>query len=294
MTTTTPTTTTTTPPPRGLSITKRVVLFTMIAAYGVAALAGIVAIVSGDPDWRVIGTTSIVGSLSLVTLASLSVVALRLWNLLGIGAIAAAVVATVSTLALIWGWFQTDGLGNSPLQTASVHTSVLAWLYACTLMFASLIVAAAQRAGRMSLVIASATTAVNVLSAGLATYLYFYYTSYRGPDTPSASAVEALARFTGAIAILGSLGVIVSLTVSLIQRASGRRDLPPAPMPVPDTAQLIQLSAARRGLDPDGYVRWLLTLDPESAVHAQGGEPHAQGGEPHAPGESAPPESHTP
>lgn len=269
----------TTKPKTNLSIARKITLFTMIGAYSISALAGIIAILAGNMDWRIIGTTALIGTLSLIVLASLTVIHIPGWKLLGYGAISFGAISTFLTLGLIWGLIKYEATGVYPsirpytFFDFTVDTLMCTWLYSGTLMFASLIVALAQSAGKTSQIIACITTGINILVAFLYTYIYFGFKNRDGFSSNSSTQYETLTKLTVVLAILGSLGVLVTLTVALIEKANNKKTVTPTTdygfqvKPVetgelkPETVQALTAYAQWRGMDVNAYVNKLLTDD---------------------------------
>ncbi|AAT89998.1 hypothetical protein Lxx23530 [Leifsonia xyli subsp. xyli str. CTCB07] len=206
---------------------KRVALFTMIGTYSISAGGAILAIFAGA-DWWLIGTASILGTFSLVVLGSLTVASMRYGRFLGFAAIASALAATLTTLGLIWGIGQAPSPfgGESLTLRVFVNVTICTWVYASCLMFSCLAVAAAASAGRVSRALAMSATGLNVLVSVLFTISYFVAV---GGGYHSVTLLEGLWKSTLALSILGSLAVVVCLTVSLIQKTTKRLtvSLPP-------------------------------------------------------------------
>lgn len=265
-------------PKTNLSIARKITLFAMIGAYSISAIAGIIAILSGNMDWRIIGTTALVGTLSLIVLASLTVVNIPGWKILGFGAIGFGALSTILTLTLMWGLVKDDYSGGYSMHPSysfynfTLDTITCTWMYALTLMFASLIVALAKSAGKKSQIIAYITTGVNLLVAVLYTLLYFLTKS--GANISQGShTYDTLGKLTIVLAILGSLGVLVTLTVALIEKATVKKPImrpteygyqlqPVAPGELkPETLQALTSYAQWRGMDVNSYVNKLLSDD---------------------------------
>lgn len=247
-------------PQKRLSIVKRVALFAMIGTYALSAGGAIVAIFWGDADWRIIGTTSLLGTFSLVVLGSLTVASMRYGRFLGFAAITAALVATLSTLGLIWG--------VDPGSQFLTHTASCAWVYASCLMFSSLAVAASDRAGRAPRILAVTATALNVLAGTLFTIVYVLVLG----NGFSSDLPDGLWKSTLAVFVVSALAVVVCLTVALIQTATKKFTTSGSTLSSEATT-LLRAGAAQHGLTDDAYLRWLLTLDPAPTIPSTTAEP---------------------
>lgn len=140
-------------------------------------------------------------------------------------------------------------------------------------MFASLIVALAQSAGKASQIISYITTGINILVAVLYTYLYFSLKNRDGFGSAGSAQYETMMKVTVVLAILGSLGVLVTLTVALIEKATNKKTVVQTSdygfqvKPVetgelkPETVQALTSYAQWRGMNVNAYVNKLLTDD---------------------------------
>ncbi|GAB2840369.1 hypothetical protein ACFQ0P_00525 [Microbacterium insulae] len=235
------------------SVLRRVIVGVIIVSFGLAALGGIVVLLGaslGDPAWKVLATTAIVGAFSVAVLCCAALLGRRLQTVGIIGAVVSVLAAALSIVAV---WWQPDF--RAELYWDLLWTFIAA---SVALSFASLLLLLAdrrQRAVRVGLVV---TLALFALLFALVVY----------PIWVNLSGGEAYSRAVGITAILAALGAIVVPVLSLLLRdRQVVADQATGPLSASTIAQL-ETEAARRGVTPDELVADLLRTGDASASGA--------------------------
>lgn len=217
---------------------RRAVGAIVIASFSVAALLGIVALLSGgefgETQVKVLLTTVTVGATSLAALCYLAVVGHRLAAVGVVGALSALICAGT---ALWWIWVPDSWLDEGPWKLFFT-TLILALTFAQ----ASLLIAVADR-DRLRVGLAATLGAASVVAVMLIIPIV----------TEEFSDVDAYWRAFGVVAILDVLGTIVLIAIGAV----GRRTTAAAPAPAGAldvgpavTARIVQL-ADQRGVTPE-------------------------------------------
>ncbi|MCW3493972.1 hypothetical protein [Microbacterium sp. SSM24] len=225
------------------SVLRRVIVGVIIVSFGLAALGGIVVLLGaelGDPAWKVLGTTALVGAFSVAVLCCASLLGKRLQVIGLVGAVVALIAAVLSIIAL---WSQ-------PSWEAELFWDVLWTTVAASvgLSFACLLLLLADRRQRVVRIGLIVTLALFALVFVLVVY----------PVWTDDAGGEAYSRTLGIASILAALGAIVVPVLSLLLR--GRPD-DAAPRPdalSPSTIARLEAEAARRGVTPDELVAELI------------------------------------
>lgn len=237
------------------SVLRRAIVGVIIVSFGLAALGGIVVLLGaslGDPAWKVLATTAIVGAFSVAVLCCAALLGRRLQTVGVVGATVSVLAAALSVVAV---WWQPDW-------RAEIFWDLLWTLIAASvaLSFGSLLLLLAdrrQRAVRVGLLV---TLALFALLFALVVY----------PIWTNMSGGDAYSRAVGITAILAALGAVVVPVLSLLMRepaagaehADGRLS--------PSTIALLETEAARRGVTPDELVADLIRPGDASASGAPG------------------------
>lgn len=230
------------PRPRA-SILRRVIVGVIIVSFGLAALGGIIVLLGaqlGEPAWKVLSTTSLVGAYSVAVLCCASLLGRRL-QVVGLTGTAVSVVAAVMSIVALWV--------DQPWE-AELFWDVLWTLVAATvgLSFACLLLLLAdrrQRAVRIGLVLTLALFVVVFVLVVYPLWVEFEWS-------------ETYSRVLGIASILAALGAIVVPVLSLLLRdragaaATRHGGLSPAAI------TRIEDEAARRGITSDELVAVLL------------------------------------
>lgn len=244
----------TTRPP--VSIVRRVIVGLIVVSFGAAAVGGIVVLLGtelGEPAWKVLSTTMIVGAFSVAVLCCVSLVGRRLQAFGYAGATVATVAAVLALVALWaqpsweWQWFW------DLLWTAVAAT--------VTMSFASLLLLLAdrrRRGVRIGLIITLALFAVVFLMI-----VWPLWTDEYGG--------EFYSRALGILSILAALGAIIVPVLSLLLR-EGSAEPPVAAEPhvavesglslSPESFARIVAEARRLGISPDALVAQMLPPAP--------------------------------
>ena len=215
---------------------RRFVVSAVIGSFSLAALMGIVALLSpgrfGDTEARVLGTTASVGVESVAALCYLSVSGRRRWAWLGVAGAAVSLVALTSLLITIWGSVN-DGVGRTFASSAVV---------AATLAQASLLIALAARRGTTRLLVGTLGAAGVV--AGMVVV----------PILTRSEPPGGYFRLLGVIAILDALGSVALVALSVVARFTRAGQVGPvAAGPVilaPDVEARLRRLALERGRTP--------------------------------------------
>jgi hypothetical protein len=229
------------------SVLRRVIVGIIIVSFGLAALGGIVVLLGaqlGDPAWKVLATTALVGAFSVAVLCCASLLGRRLQAVGLVGAAVAVVTAVLSIVAL---WAQ-------PSWEAEVFWDVLWTMVAASvgLSFACLLLLLADRRQAVVRIGLIVTLALFALVFVLVVY----------PVWTDAAGGEAYSRTLGIVSILAALGAL-----SLLLRDRGAEDRPRPGGLSPSTIARIEAEAARLGVTADELVAdliWPAPRDPEA------------------------------
>lgn len=237
-------------PVRGL---RRVSIIVAIVSLSLAALIGIVMILSGDWDtihWRVLGTTAIIGAFSILVLADLTIASRRLaW--VGWLGVAAALIAAMSVLLVLWEVLE-DRDGDV------FRIFAMATVVAIALAVASLLLLLADRRNTAVRVVLPLTLAL----IGIASVMLLLTVATDG-DIPGENG-DAYWRFFAVAMILAVLGAVVLPVLGLTTRKDESALVPaPAPGTLPlelpaDLAARIAADAAASGRTPQQLVEEIL------------------------------------
>lgn len=233
------------------SVLRRVIVGIIIVSFGLAALGGIVVLLGaelGDPAWKVLGTTALVGAYSVAVLCCASLLGRRLQIVGFIGAAVSLVAAAMSIIAL---WAQ-------PTWEAEIFWKMLWTVVAASvgLSFSCLLLLLAdrrQRAVRIGLIV---TLILFAVVFALVVY----------PIWVELDSGEVYSRVLGIASILAALGAIVVPVLSLLLRdRPGSEEERSGGLSRTAIAQL-EAEASRRGVTPDELVTDLIRHG--SAEHA--------------------------
>ncbi|WP_166869434.1 hypothetical protein [Salinibacterium sp. ZJ70] len=238
---------------------RRAAIITIVASLAIAALLGIIALLSGDfgeVQARVLLTTLTVAAFGTTALCHLAVVARRV-RVVGFIGIAASVVAALCAIVLIWSdlpWDQIEPLFKG-LSVGGIAAASLAQANLLLLL-----------SGRRQQVIRVAL-AVTLAAIGVVAIMIILPILTDG-EFPGDAAGEAYWRFFGVIAILDALGTIALPILGLVLRGAAEPVTPPAAgaLPLsdadpgsltvvlpPDVAELVRASAEHYGRAPEEY-----------------------------------------
>lgn len=207
------------------SLFRKIILTTMITAYSISALMGIIAVLSTDIDWRVVGTTALVGTGALIVLCSLTVANLPKWRLLGWATAVIGISTMVMSLLFVWGALSYSHVkgeyndnGVAQYLTEKSYESLIKFesllsVYSLILVFICLLIAATHPLNVTAKGFAYITSSLGGVVALLFTYLIVV--GFDSSQTP-----VGLVKLTIILTILATLGVLITLTLSLIQRSS--------------------------------------------------------------------------
>ncbi|MGL4255825.1 MAG: hypothetical protein ACRCSL_05780 [Microbacterium sp.] len=232
------------------SVLRRVIVGVIIVSFGLAALGGIVVLLGaelGEPAWKVLATTALVGAYSVAVLCCASLLGRRL-QIVGFVGAAVSVVAAILSIIAVW---------SQPGWEAEAYWDTLWTLVAACvgLSFACLLLLLADRrrtAVRIGLIV---TLALFAVVFALVVYPV-WIDDYVG---------EAYSRALGIASILAALGAIVVPVLSLLLRDPGADRAPPQGALSPATIARLEAEAARRGVTPDELVAHLIWTAPPSA-----------------------------
>lgn len=243
----------------GASLLRRIIVAIIVVAFAVAAIGGIVVLLGanlGDPAYRVLSTTAVVGLFSIAVLCCASLIGKPL-AIVGVVGAAVSIIAAGLVIWLIW---QTQAWGPEwdtfyRLMWTAVAASV-------AFSLASLLLLLVRRRRPVVRIGLFVTLALVVLLLGLTIYLI-----WAAEDVD----YEVFPRVYGIVAILTALGAIVVPVLSLLIR-----DEPaPGASLSPAAEALLVEEAARRGITPDELVRELIGA-PVAAVVAAPAAPPAE------------------
>ncbi len=192
---------------------RRAAIIAIIASLAVAALLGIIALLSGDfgeTQARILGTTLTVAAFGTTALCHLAVVA-RPVRVVGYVGIAASAIAAVCALVLIWGdlpWEQLDPVLKGLLVFGIV---------AASLAQANLLLLLSGRRHRVIRV----ALAVTLVAIGVVAVMFILPIVTDGA-IPGDDGEEAWVRTLGVVGILDALGTIALPILGLVLgRAAG-------------------------------------------------------------------------
>jgi len=241
--------------PASVSALRRVIVWTIIVSFGIAAIGGIVVLLGanlGEAAGRVLGTTAIVGTFSTAVLCCAALIGSRR-QLVGYIGVAVSVVAAGIVTWMIW--YQGD---YGPYWDAVFRVMWTAVAASGALALASLLLLLADRrrpAVRASLIV---TLALFAFDLALIVYLIWASGHIEGDVFP---------RVLGITSILAALGAVVVPVLSLLLP-----DRRPAVIAGP-VAERLLAEAARRGVTVDELVAPVLHGTPAG----QAGEPGSAG-----------------
>ncbi|MGN8553981.1 UNVERIFIED_CONTAM: hypothetical protein OHV15_15485 [Microbacterium sp. SLM126] len=226
-----------------VSVLRRVIVGIIIVSFGLAALGGIVVLLGaelGDPAWKVLGTTALVGAFSVAVLCCASLLGRRLQM---VGLVGAAVAVVTAVLAIIALWAQ-------PSWEAELFWDVLWTMVAASvgLAFACLLLLLADRRQRVVRIGLIVTLALFALVFVLVVY----------PVWTNETGGEAYSRTVGIASILAALGAIVVPVLSLLLRERSADAVARPGALSPSTIARLEAEAARRGMTPDELVAELI------------------------------------
>ncbi|MDN3495533.1 hypothetical protein QL996_06310 [Planococcus sp. APC 4015] len=227
------------PAPRSvLSTLRRVIVAVIVVSFALAAIGGIVVLLSGSLDetaGRVLGTTAVIGAFSVAVLCCAALAGRRLQTFGMLGA-AVSVLAAILSIWAIWsGGYLGDGFYQS-LSTAIAATAAFS--------LASLLLLLADR--RQTAVRVGLTITLALFAVVLAMVVYLIWWSDTVDD-------EVFPRALGIAGILAALGAVVVPVISLLLR-----DRPAVAGLPPASVARLEAEAARRGVTLERLVDELL------------------------------------
>lgn len=234
-------------PRRTASLLRRVIVAIIVVSFGLAALGGIVVLVSGSLDEtsaRVLGTTAVVGAFSVAVLCCAALAGRRLqaFGLVG------AAVSVVAALLVVWAIWSDGSIGDG-------FWNILWTTVAMTAAFslASLLLLLADRRRAAVRVGLTVTLALFAIVLAMVVFLIWW---------PESVDDEVFPRALGIAGILAALGAVVVPVISLLIRdRSSAGGLAPASL------ARLDAEAARRGVSTERLVDDLLSsLPPASEV----------------------------
>lgn len=242
-----------------MPVARKTILLTMIVAYSISALLGIIAVLSGDVEWRVIGTTAIVGTASLVVLCGQTVLHIEKWKYLGIATSILGLIASALSLLFVWDLVSYESQLNGDL----LNLLILSSFYAGAGVFSTLLISASHGLTKFPVIASYVTIGLNVLASLIVTILVAAEDSF-------SESMESLARFLAIVIILSSLSLLITLTVSLIQKVNQKNKVE-IPLPQESTSQAHKISedsidslvkhAKFRELDVNVFIENLIVRD---------------------------------
>jgi len=224
---------------------RRVTLFLTIGSFSIAALLGVVALLSGsgfgEAQARVLITTVCVGVASVLTLCYLATAEGRFWS---VGALGGLTVVPTLVLALLLTWTGiVDGVGGAEAWQAFGVGSVVS----VTLAQASLLLALVSRAAPY---VRRLLVGTLLAAAWVAAHVSVLIMAVDAGD-------DSL-RLLGVIAILDVLGTVA---VSALARFGGPRRAPETRLELPaDLVPLVLARAGATGRPPEAVVREALLV----------------------------------
>lgn len=231
------------------SILRRVIVGIIIVSFGLAALGGIIVLLGaqlGDPAWKVLSTTALVGAFSVAVLCCASLLGRRL-QIVGLVGAGVAIVAAILSLVALWG---------QPSWETTFFWDLLWTMVAATvgLSFACLLLLLADRRQRLVRIGLIVTLALFLVVFVLVVYPLWTDDYYGG---------EVYSRVLGIASILAALGAIVVPVLSLLLRDRSGAAAEPRPGALSaSTIARIEAEAARRGVTPDELVADLIWTAP--------------------------------
>lgn len=217
---------------------RRVIVGVIIVSFSIAAIGGIVVLVSGSLDetaGRVLGTTAVIGVFSVAVLCCAALIGRRLQIVGFVGAVV-SVIAAALVVWLIWY--------RGPIADALFSTIWTAIAATAAFSLASLLLLLADR--RQPAVRIGLATTLVLFAVVLALVIYLIW----WPETVDS---EVFPRVLGVVSILAALGAVVVPVISLLLRG---RDA--AGGLTHETLERIEAEAERRGVTPDALVASLL------------------------------------
>lgn len=234
---------------------RRIMVWVIVASFGLAAISGIVVLLGGDlgdAAARVIATTALVGAFSVAVLCCLSLVGRRV-QIFGFVGAAASLLTLLLSLVMLWA--QDVLFGDLVFQWLWTGVSATA---AASLASLLLLLADRQRSAvRVGLAVTLALFAVVLL---MVWYLIWLSDTIQG---------EGFARVLGIAGILAALGGIVVPVLSLLLRdapavnAEVDASTPSTAGISPELTQRLIAEAARRGVSVEALVAPVLDADSE-------------------------------
>ncbi len=231
--------------PSGVSRLRRVIVIVIIAAFSIAALAGIMVLLQGADEamWQVLATTLTVGLYSIAALCSSTLLG-RPLAVVGLVGVAVAIAGIALALWMIWGTPETEWdsgvlelLGS--LITLSAGFSVV-----------SLLLLLAER--RHVAIRASLWVTVGLVAVVVGFVLFLIW------GDPSDG--ETFARTLGVFSILAALGIVLVPVMGLLLKDPSASPEPGAAGPgvSAELADRLVAEAARRGISVEELVEPVL------------------------------------
>lgn len=242
---------------------RRAAIIAIIVSLAVAALLGIIALLSGDfgeTQARILGTTLTVAAFGTTALCHLAVVA-RPVRVVGYIGIAASAVAALCALVLIWAeldWTVTDPL---------IKGLFVSGIAAASLAQTNLLLLLSGRAHRIIRVALGATLA----SIGIVAIMIILPILTDG-EVPGERFDETWWRIFGVVAILDALGTIALPILGLVlgRNADGASSGGALTVVLPAyVAEQVRAAAARDARTPEDFTVWLV----QSALHPPSAPP---------------------
>ena len=228
------------PPVTTISRVRKTTLLTMIAVYSISALFGIIAVFLPDFDWRIIGTTALVGTGCLIVLCGLTVASIPRWKFLTYFVGALGVIAVISTLLVLWGvvrypimsdWsYSPLGIRPDILFELVLNAIFLSWFWTFAGLSSALLISASYTAGQATKMFSYITIALTTLVFGIASSFIFFPGNYDN---------YGLIQFEVVCIILTTLGFLVTITVALIQKAAKKINTVSTPPVVVNTPPVV-------------------------------------------------------
>jgi hypothetical protein len=195
--------------PTAVGTARRVAIYCIVASFSLAAIVGIVALLSGDfgeTQGRILLTTVLLGATSITALCHLAI-ADRAMRVVGVVGLAASSVALITGLLLIWrDW---DGPGLDDWFTVFGTAGVIAVSFAHANLLLLL-------AGRRRRVIRLGLAVTLVMIAAVAVMLILPIVSQG--DIPGPRDGESYWRLFGVLGILDVLGTVVVPVLAIFVR----------------------------------------------------------------------------
>lgn len=265
-------------PASTISQLRKVTLLSMIAIYSISALFGIIAVFMPEFEWRIIATTALIGTGCLIVLCGLTVTNIPKWKFLTYFVNILGILAVTLTLLFLWEIVKDPVyLADSSADYAAkvrwydltFNILILSWFWAFAGLSSALLVSASHNVGRITQIASNATITLITIVFTLSSSL-FLFPSNNSDDYTS---MKILVVFI----ILATLGFLITITVSLIQKAT-KKSVEVNPLPVVtyyDTATVLEPAssedsaaafkrltdaATESGMPVDAYIDLLLKL----------------------------------